>query len=64
MKLPASHDFMSFDVESLLMNVRLDYIINIMLGRIYEYNKLYTNISKKEMKELLLLYTKKCAFYF
>ena len=35
-----------------------------MLGKIYDDNELYTNMSKKEMKELLLLCTKNLHFTF
>ena len=46
------------------MSVPFVYAINIILRRIYDYNELCTNISKKEMKELLLLYTKNVHFTF
>ena len=63
-KVPTGHSFISFDVKSLFTNVPLDYTINIILRRIYDDNELYTNISKKEMKELLLLCTKNAHFTF
>ena len=63
-KVPTGHSFISFDVKSLFTNVPLDYTINIILRRIYDDNELYTNISKKEMKELLLLCTKNTHFTF
>ena len=62
--VPTGHSLISFDVKSLFRNVPLDYTINIILRRIYDDNKLYTNISKKEMKELLLLCTKNTHFTF
>ena len=63
-KVPIGHSFISFDVKSLFINVPLDYAINIILRRIYDNNELYTNISKKEKKELLLLCTKNVHFTF
>ena len=63
-KVPTDHSFISFDVKSLFMNVPLDYTINIILKAIYDDNELYTNISEKEMKELLLLCTKNVHFTF
>ena len=43
----------SFDVTSLLMNVPLDKIIEIILKRVYEKKEI-----KHEMKELLYLCAK------
>ena len=63
-KVPTGHSFISSDVKSLFTNVPSDYTINIILRRIYDDNELYTNTSKKEMKEILLLCTKKRTFYF
>ena len=63
-KVPTGHSFISFDVESVFTNVPLDYKINIILTRIYDESELYANVSKKEMKELLLLCTKKAHFTF
>ena len=51
-------------MKSLFTKVPLDYTINIILKRIYDDNELYTNISKKELKELLLLCTKNVHFTF
>ena len=53
-----------FDVKSLFTNVPLDRIINIILKRIYDDNELRISISRNEMKELLLLCTKKINFTF
>ena len=49
----------SFDVKSLFTNVPLDQSINIILKQIYDDNELRISISRNEMKELLLLCTKK-----
>ena len=51
-------------MKSLCTNIPLDYTISIILRRIYDDNELYTNISKKEIKELLLLCTKNVDFTF
>ena len=40
-------------MKSLFTNVLLDYTMYIILKRIYDVNKLYTNLSKKEIKKLL-----------
>ena len=53
-----------FDVKSLFTNVPLDRIINIILKRIYDDNELRISISRNEIKELLLLCTKKIHFTF
>ena len=63
-KVPTDHSFIFFDVESRFTHFPLDYTINIILRRIYGDNELYTNISKKEIKELLFLCTKNIHFTF
>ena len=62
MNMPKDHSFISFDVKSLFTNVRLDFTVSVMLGRIYNENETHTNIKKSEMKELLLLCTKNVHF--
>ena len=54
----------SFDVKSLFTNVPLETTIDIILRRIYTNHELTTSLTKKEMKELLLLYTKNVHFTF
>lgn len=51
-------------MKSLLTNVLLDDIINIILRQIYDDNELHTNISKNEMKGMSLLCTKNVHFTF
>ena len=58
------YKIVSFDVNSLFTNVPLDQTINIILKRIYDDNELRISISRNEMKELLLLCTKKVHFIF
>ena len=53
----------SFKGESLFTNVPLEETIEIILKRIYINKEITADIPKKEMKELLILYTKKCTFY-
>ena len=48
----------SFDVMSLFTKSPLEETINISIKRIYDENKINTNIPKQEMKELLYLCTK------
>ena len=62
--IPTGYKMVSFDVKSLFTNVPLDRTINIILKRIYDDNELRISISRNEMKELLLLYTKKVHFIF
>ena len=52
----------SFDVTSLFTNVPLDYIIDLILKRIYDQRGLETKISREEMKDLLLRCTKNVHF--
>ena len=60
--IPSDHKLISFDVKSLFTNVPLDFTIDVILKRIYEDNEIQTNIKKKEMKQLLLLYTRNVHF--
>ena len=53
----------SFKGESLFTNVPLEETIEIILKRIYINKEITADIPKQEMKELLILYTKKCTFY-
>ena len=54
----------SFDVKSLFRNVPLDRTINIILKRIYDQAELQTFLTRWELKEMLLLCTKKVHFKF
>ena len=54
----------SFDVASLFTNVPLEETIEIILKRIYMKKEITANIPKQEMKELLILFTKKLHFTF
>ena len=54
----------SFGVKSLFTNVPLETTIDIILRRIYTNHELTTSLTKKEMKELLLLCTKNVHFTF
>ena len=62
--IPTGYKMVSLDVKSLFTNVLLDRTINIILKRIYDDNELRISISRNEMKELLLLCTKKVHFTF
>ena len=59
---PDDYKLISFDVTLLLTNIPLDYTISIILKRIYDHRELETKISRKEMKDLLLVYTKNVHF--
>ena len=56
------YKMMSFDVKPLFINVPFEKSIEITLERIYERNEMNYSISKKEMKQLLMLYTKNVHF--
>ena len=62
MLLPDDYKLISFDVTSLFTNVPLDYTISIVLKQIYGQRELETKISRKDMKDLSLLCTKKVHF--
>ena len=60
---PDDYKLLLFDVTSLCTNVPLDYTISIILKQIYDERELETKILRKEMKDLLLLRTKKRTFF-
>ena len=62
MKIPAHYKVISFDVKALFTNVPLDYTINMIIKRIYDNHEINTNISSKEMIDLLILCTKNMHF--
>ena len=63
-KVPDGHQLILFDVKSLFTNVPLQKAIDIILKRIYENKEINTSISKKDMKDTLILCTKKCSFFY
>ena len=60
--IPNNFKFISFDVTSLFTNVPLDFTIDVILKRTYNQNEVNTNISKQQIKYLLLLSTKNVHF--
>ena len=54
----------SVDVSSLFTMVPLDYTIDLTLKRIYGDKEIETEISRNDMKNLLLLCTKNVYFTF
>ena len=62
--VPHDYDFVSFDVTSLFTNVPLEFTMDLILRKVYEEKLVETDIPKKEMKELLLLFTKNLYFEF
>ena len=58
------HLLVSFDVKSPFINVSLDETIEIIVNTLYEKNKISTDITKSEMKQLLNLCTKSVHFTF
>ena len=63
MKIPHEYKMVSFNVLSLFTNVPLDETINITTKNIYDKKEIHTDILKKEMRDLLFLYTKNAHFY-
>ena len=61
-KVPDGHQLVSFDVKSLFTNVPLQKIVDVILKRIYENKEINTSISKKHMKNMLILCTKVFIF--
>ena len=62
--MPNGYQMVSFDVKSLFTNVSLDRTIDTVSRRIYDKHELQTSIRRSEMKELLILCTKKDHFTF
>ena len=54
----------SFDLKALFTNIPLEYTIDLVLKRIYENYEIFTSITRNEMREILLLCTKKVHFPF
>ena len=61
-KVSDGHQLILFDVKSLFTNVPLQKTIDIVLKRIYENKEINTSISKKYMKDMLILCTKSVHF--
>ena len=61
-KVPDGHQLIPCDVKSLFTNVPLQKTIGIILKRIYENKEINTSISKKDMKDMLILCTKSVHF--
>ena len=62
--VPSAYKMISVDVSSLFTMVPLDYIIDLTLKRIYDDKEIETEISRNDMKNLLLLCTKNVYFTF
>ena len=61
-KVPNGHQLISFDVKSLSTNVPLQKTIDIILKCIYKNKEINASISKKDMKNMLILCTKSDNF--
>ena len=53
-QVPSGYHMVSFHVKSLFTNVPLKYTIGLVLEQIYNKGELVTNITRSEMKEMLL----------
>ena len=62
--VPSAYKMISVDVSSLFTIVPLDYTIDLTLKRIYGDKEIETEISRNDMKNLLLLCTKNVHFTF
>ena len=62
--VPSSYKMISFDVSSLFTMVPLDYTIDLILKRIYDDKENETKISRKDVKNLLILCKKNVRFAF
>ena len=62
--VPSAYKMISLDLSCLLTKVPLDYTIDLTLKPIYGDKKVETKISRKDMKNLLLLCTKNAYFDF
>ena len=61
-QVPDGYKMVSFDVNSLFTNVPLAKTIEITLERIYERKEINSSITKKEMKQPLMMCTKNVHF--
>ena len=55
-RIPSAYKMTSFDISFLCTMVSLDYTTDLTLKRIHENKEIQTQISMKEVKNLLLLY--------
>ena len=62
--VPKGYQMVSFDLKALFTNIPLEYTIDLVLKRIYENYEIFTSITRNEMREILLLCTKKVHFPF
>ena len=62
--VPQGYQMLYFDVKALFTNVSLKYTIDLVLKRIYDSYEILTSITRNEMREVLLLYTKNVHFTF
>ena len=61
-QVPSGFHMISFDGKSLFTNVPSENTIGLVLEQIYNKGELVTNITRSEMKEMLLLCTKNVHF--
>ena len=60
--VPSGFHMVSFDIKSLFTNVPLECTFGLVLERIYNKGELVADITRSEMREMLLLCTKKAYF--
>ena len=57
-RIPDGYQMISFNVKSLFTNLPLNETIDIISRKVYDENKIVTNIPRSVLKELLYLCTK------
>ena len=62
--LDINSKLVSFDISFLFTSVPLDFTSDVMLQQIYREKHIVANITPNNLKELLLLSTNKCTFFF
>ena len=60
--VPHEFNMISFDLKSSFTSVPLEEKINVASDRIYHWKEIDTSITKNDMHNLLLLYTKMSTF--
>ena len=63
-QIPTGYRMFSIDVKSIFTNAPLDLTIHIILQRIFDNQEIQTTMTKKELKELLIICIKNVHFPF
>ena len=63
-KVPTWYQMVCFNVKALFTNVPLEYTVYLELKQIYENHEIARSITRNEIREIILLYTKNVRFTF